>query len=85
MVPVFNDVETPVVHYQRNIHVYHFVYLRPTQGAQKFSVCLAFGSRTECFVTCDCYSIRENKLENEILTFSLSVYGYSVYIFNQIC
>ena len=37
LVLVFTDVDTPVVHCQRHIHVYHFVYLRPTQGAHEFS------------------------------------------------
>ena len=37
LVLVFTDVDTPVVHCQRHIHVYHFVYLRPTQGAHEYS------------------------------------------------
>ena len=38
LVLVFTDVDTPVVHCQRHIHVYHFVYLRPTQGAHEYSI-----------------------------------------------
>jgi len=33
---------TDEVQCQRHIHVYHFVYLRPTQGALEFSVGVAF-------------------------------------------
>lgn len=41
LVLVFTDVDTPVVHCQRHIHVYHFVYLSPTQGAHEFSIWIA--------------------------------------------
>ena len=58
LVLVFTDVDTPVVHCQRHIHVYHFVYLRPTQGAHEFSIWITLRGRGECFVACDCYSIR---------------------------
>ena len=63
LVLVFTDVDAPVVHCQRHIHVYHFVYLRPTQGPHEFSIWLAFRGRGESFVTCDCYSIRGGTLE----------------------
>jgi hypothetical protein len=62
LVLVFTDFDTPVVHCQRHIHVYHFVYLRPTQGAHDFSIWVSFRGRGECFVTCDCYSIRGDTL-----------------------
>jgi len=62
LVLVFTDVDTPVVHCQRHIHVYHFVYLRPTQGAHEFSIWITLRGRGECFVACDCYSIRGDTL-----------------------
>ena len=60
---MFTDVDTPVVHCQRHIHVYHFVYLRPTQGAHEFSIWITLRGRGECFVAFDCYSIRGDTLE----------------------
>ena len=62
LVLVFTDVDTPVVHCQRHIHIYHFVYLRPTQGAHEFSIWITLRGRGECFVACDCYSIRGDTL-----------------------
>ena len=41
LILVITDVDTPPVHCQRHIHVYHFVYLRPTQGAHEFSIWIA--------------------------------------------
>lgn len=34
---MFTDVDTSLVHCQRHIHVYHFVYLRLTQGGHEYS------------------------------------------------
>ena len=45
LVLVFTDVDTLVVHCQRHIHVYHFVYLRPTQGAHEFSIWITLRGR----------------------------------------
>ena len=59
LVLVFTDVDTPVVHCQRHILVYHFVYLRPTQGAHEYSY--AHGGycigAVELLSACDCYCI----------------------------
>ena len=56
---MFTDVDTPVVHCQRHILVYHFVYLRPTQGAYEYSY--AHGGYSigagELLSACDCYCI----------------------------
>jgi len=40
LVLVFTDVDTPVVHCQRNIQVYHFVYLRKTSEVDYSSMSL---------------------------------------------
>ena len=43
LILVIADVDTPPVHCQRHIYVYHFVYLRPTQAAHEYSIGVAFG------------------------------------------
>ena len=42
LILVITDVDTPPVHCQRHIYVYHFVYLRPTQAAHEYSIGVAF-------------------------------------------
>ena len=43
LILVITDGDTPPVHCQRHIYVYHFVYLRPTQAAHEYSIGVAFG------------------------------------------
>ena len=60
LILVITDVDTPPVHCQRHIYVYHFVYLRPTQAAHEYSIGVAFrgpgGLLSAC--ACDCYCSR---------------------------
>jgi hypothetical protein len=62
LILVTNDVDTPPVHCQRHIYVYHFVYLRPTQAAHEYSIEAALGGRERLLRSCDCYSIRGDNL-----------------------
>ena len=42
LILVFTDVDTHPVHCQRHIYVYHFVYLRLTQGAHEYFIWVTF-------------------------------------------
>ena len=57
LILVFTDVDTPPVHCQRHIYVYHFVYLRPTQAAHEYSIEVAFRGPRGLLSACDCYCI----------------------------
>jgi len=55
LILVITDVDTPPVHCQRHIYVYHFVYLRLTQGVHEYSIGVAFRGPGGLLSTCDCY------------------------------
>jgi hypothetical protein len=63
LILVITDVDTPPVHCQRHIYVYHFVYLRPTQTASEYSIEAALGGRGRLLSACDCYCIWGDTLQ----------------------
>jgi hypothetical protein len=67
LILVITDVDTPPVHCQRHIYVYHFVYLRPTQAAHEYSIEAALGGRERLLRSSDCYCIWGDTVEVVII------------------